>query len=91
MLRGEQAQQVISNPLFEEAFASTRSAIMEAWAGLNPSDEKHSEYSRDLHRMIRALDKVKHCLVEHITTGKLAKHAVEGKRNLLGRRALFDK
>jgi hypothetical protein len=81
---------VVNNPLFDDAFSSTRAAIMEAWAGLNPSDEKRSEYSQDLHRMLRALDKVKLCLTEHITTGKLAKHTIEGRKNLLGKRVLFD-
>jgi hypothetical protein len=81
--RAEQAIQVLNNPLFVSAFKETRQAIMEAWAKLDSNSERKGEYSQDLHRMIRALDRVEKCLKEHITTGKLAD--VEGKKNLLGR------
>jgi hypothetical protein len=91
MLRAEQASQVLNNPVFEQAFADIEAAIFKAWKELNPSDERRSEYSRDLHRMLRAAEHLKKCLAEHITTGKLAKHAIEGRRNLIGKRALFDK
>lgn len=82
--RAESAQQVLNNPLFKQAFSDTRLGIMEAWAKLNSSDERKGEYSQDLHRMIRCLDRVEKCLKEHISTGKLAAKELEGKRNLLG-------
>jgi hypothetical protein len=85
MVRAEQANQVLNNPLFEQAFTETRLAVMNAWAALSPNDERRSEYSADLHRMLRALDHVKVCLVEHITTGKLAEHQIKAKRNMFGR------
>jgi soluble cytochrome b562 len=83
--RAEQALQILNNPLFAQAFEDTRAAIMQAWATLSPADEKRSEHSADLHRMIRALDKVKFCLEEHVTTGKMAAKVLEAPRNLLGR------
>lgn len=86
VMRGEQAQQLMKNPLFEQAFADTRTGIMEAWAGLSTSDEKRSEYSADLHKMLKCLDRVKTALSEHITTGKIASREIEGKKNLFGRR-----
>lgn len=86
IMRGEQAQQVLSNPLFEQAFNDTRAGIMEAWAGLSTSDEKRSEYSADLHKMLKCLERVKKALTEHITTGKMAAREIEGKKNLFGRR-----
>jgi hypothetical protein len=85
ILRAEQALQVLNNPLFELAFKETRQGILEAWARLDSGDERKREYSQDLHRMVRALDRVEKCLKEHITTGKLARADIEGKRNLLGR------
>jgi hypothetical protein len=85
-IRGEQASQIINNPLFEQAFKDTRQAIMEAWAGLNSSDERKTEYSQDLHRMVKCLGRVEKCLKEHITTGRLATVEIEGKRNLFGKR-----
>jgi hypothetical protein len=88
VMRAEQAVQVLENPLFAQAFADTRTGIMEAWAKLPPSEERKGEYAQDLHRMIRCLAHVEKCLVEHINTGKLAQKQIEGKTNLLGKRRI---
>ena len=83
-MRGEEASQLIANPLFAQAFADTRAAILATWAALPTSD---TENAYDLHRMVKCLDKVRKCLDEHITTGKLARIEVEGreKRRLFGK------
>lgn len=85
IVRAEQAKMVLDNPIFAQAFDDTRTAIMSAWAQLSPADEKRSEHATDLHRMIRALDKVRVCLEEHVTTGKIAAEHLKGRKNLLGR------
>lgn len=75
-MRAAQAQQVLSNELFDQAFNDTRAGIMELWASMPTSD---SENAKDLHRMIKCLDRVKRCLQVHIETGKLATREIEGR------------
>ena len=81
MLRAAQAQQLHANPLYAQAFDDTRAAILETWAGLPTSD---ADSAKDLHRMIKCLERVKRCLDVHIDTGKLAEREIKGreKRNL---------
>lgn len=88
--RAEQAQQVLNNPLFDAAFKDTEAGIVEAWKKLNPSEARVSEYAADLHRMTRCLERVRKCLVEHITTGKLAQENLKSKRNLFGKKVGID-
>lgn len=78
VVRGEQAQAVRGNPVFEQAFADTRRGILEAWAQLDTSE---SERAKDLHRMLKCLDRVRKCVETHIDTGKLAQKEIDG-RNL---------
>lgn len=77
--RSEDAQRLIDNPMFVQAFEDTRKALLEAWASL---DSPESEHSKDLHRMVKCLDKVKRCLETHIQTGKLAQKEIDGRRKL---------
>ena len=83
-LRGEQAKQLLANPLFDQAFADTRKGVLETWASLGTSD---TENARDLHRMIKCLDRVKRCLEVHVDTGKLAAKEIEGRSRFSLRRA----
>ena len=83
--RGEEAQRLLNSAMFEQAFADTRSALMNTWAGLDTTDDKYAEFAKDLHRKIKCLDSVKRCLLEHINTGKLAQREIDGREK---RRAL---
>ncbi len=76
VMRAEQAQALKTNPMHEQAFADTRRAILEAWAALETSD---SERAKDLHRMLKCLDRVRKCIDVHIDTGKLAANEIEGR------------
>jgi hypothetical protein len=80
VVRAEQAQALNSNPMFDRAFIDTRAAILEAWAGLETSD---SERAKDLHRMLKALDRVRKCVQTHIDTGKLAQKEIDGRASRL--------
>lgn len=72
-----EAQALLGNPLFAQAFAETRAGIMEAWAGL---DSKDKETAAELLLMVKCLDRVKRCVVTHIETGKLAAAEIEGRK-----------
>lgn len=77
--RAEEAQRVLSSPLFDAAFTDTRQAILNSLASLdNLSDPR----AVDLHRMLKGLDKVRRCLEVHIDTGKLAAKEIEGRAKL---------
>ncbi len=76
IMRAEEAQRLLNSPMFERAFSDTRTALLETWAALDKSD---SEHSKDLHRMVKCLDKVKRCLEYHISTGKLAQKQIESR------------
>lgn len=80
--RGEEADRLLNSEMFQRAFTDTRRAILDTWATL-PTSEKENAY--DLHRMVKCLDRVRHCLEKHIETGKLAKHEIEGRGRLLDR------
>lgn len=80
VVRGEQAQALKANPLYLQAFDDTRRAILEAWASLDTSE---SERAKDLHRMLKCLDRVRKCVDTHIDTGKLAHKEIEGRASLL--------
>ncbi len=74
LLRGEQARQLLTNPVFEAAFTEARASILEAWAELPTSDK---EAARDLHRQLKCLDRVRKAIQTHIDTGTLARKDIE--------------
>lgn len=80
MMRGEQAEQLRANPVFVAAFDDTRKAVMEAWAHLDPGEK---DRAAELLLMVKCLDKVKRCIDEHVTTGKLAYKEIEGRKKRL--------
>ena len=77
--RGEQAQYIVDSDLFTQAFDDTREAILNAIASL---DNLRDDKARDLHSMVKALEKVKRCLKEHIVTGQLAHKEIEGRARM---------
>lgn len=74
VMRGDEAQRLLDSEMLQQAFADTRSACMEAWAKLQTSE---SEPAKDLHRMVKLLDRVQHCIRAHIETGKIAQKTID--------------
>ena len=77
--RAEEAHAIINSPMFGKAFDDTRAAILNAIASL---DNLRDDKARDLHSMVKALEKVRRVLEEHISTGKLAQKEIEGRSKM---------
>ena len=85
--RAEEAHAILRSQMFVKAFDDTRAAILNAIASL---DNLRDDKARDLHSMVKGLEKVRRVLEEHISTGKLAQKEIEGRAkltDLLKRRA----
>lgn len=80
--RAEEASRVLNSPMFDQAFADTRQALMNTWAALDTTDERYGEFAKDVHRKIKMLDSVKRCLQTHLETGKLAHREIDGRSRL---------
>jgi hypothetical protein len=76
---GDEAARILNSPMFAAAFSDTRAAMLEAWAKL---DNSNGEQAKDLHRMVKCLDRVRRCLEVHIDTGKIAAKEIEGRKRL---------
>lgn len=77
--RAAEASSIVASPLFAQAFDDTRAAILNAIASL---DNLRDDKARDLHSMVKALEKVKRCLQEHIVSGQLAQKEIEGRARM---------
>lgn len=77
--RAEEAHAILHSPMFVRAFDDTRAAILNAIASL---DNLRDDKARDLHSMVKGLEKVRRVLEEHISTGKLAQKEIEGRAKL---------
>lgn len=82
-VNAEEAQRILTSPMFDKAFSDTRQAILEAIADL---DNVRGEQAQDLHRMVKCLARVKRCLETHINTGKLAQKEIESRTRMFGLR-----
>ena len=77
--RADEASSIVNSPMFAAAFEDTRQALLNAIASL---DSVQNEQARDLHAMVKGLDKVKRCIEVHIQTGRLASKELERRSKI---------
>lgn len=71
-----EAQRLIHNPLFEDAFAALSKKYITAWRNSMPAESKQRE---QVYWLLTCLDQVKAELTSHITTGKLIAKELESE------------
>lgn len=80
VLRGENARQLINNPLYQEAYEGTRAAIFEAIAQTDPKDTQGH-----LHLLLslKALDRVSRYMKTVIESGSVESFKIETQKKKL--------
>lgn len=78
--RARRAQEVLDNPVYADAYGSIREALRNAWEASKDRDERE-----DIHRMLRALQKVNTVLESTMRNGELAAAELQRKKSLAER------
>lgn len=74
--RGDQARQVMNNPVFREALLMMKADLL---SGFEQSGAKQDDERKELWRMIRTLNKFEAQLTDIMQTGELAKKSLMQK------------
>lgn len=67
--RGQQAREVIENPLYQEALAAIKDGLMNAWNDTLPEEQQRRE---ECWRSLKVLGTLERELSHHMMTGQLA-------------------
>ena len=78
--RARRAQEVLDNPVYAGAFGDIREALRDAWEASKDTAERE-----DIHRMLRALQKVNTVLESTMRNGEVAVKELQRKRSLAER------
>lgn len=79
-LRGKQAQEVIENPLYADAYVQVEDAITATWKASRDPLEREQ-----LHTMLGLLTKTRNVLESTIRNGEVAAKELQRKRSLVER------
>ena len=77
--RGEQARQLLQNPLYVESFETVRQAIIDKWASAPMRDR---EGHHELKLMLKLLGDLTGYVEQTMQTGKLASIQLEQERKM---------
>lgn len=75
--RGRQAQAVLDNPVYQDAYTQIEQGILSKWR-----ESKDAAEREELHRTLRLLDKVKALTESAMRSGQIAAKELERKRSL---------
>lgn len=79
-LRGKQAQEVIENPLYADAYVQVEDAITATWKASRDPKEREQ-----LHVMLGLLTKTRNVLESAMRSGEVAAKELQRKRSLVER------
>lgn len=78
--QGRLAQQVLDNPVYQDAYKQVEKGIIDAWReARSPQDREQ------LHQLLMMLSKAKNVLESTMRAGKLAQHEIQQKQSLMQR------
>lgn len=77
LARGERANKILNDPVFVDAFAKVKEAIL---AKFEASPVRDAEGREHLFKMLKALNDAKCCLEQVMNDGKVVLHLKEEKR-----------
>lgn len=83
--RGEQARQVIENPIYSEAIAAVKQGIFDKWASAPMRDR---EGHHELKLMLKLLGELTGYIETTMQTGKMASMQLEQERKMTKLRAV---
>lgn len=75
VLRGNDAQSVLDNPAYQDAYAQIEARLVETWKAARTPGERE-----ECHQLLRVLEKVHSVLDTTMRTGKLADDVIRRKR-----------
>lgn len=77
MQRGQQAQAVLDNPVYQDAYKKLEEALTRTWR-----ESRDKEEREELHRLLRTLDKVQGYMSGLMRSGEIAEGKLRQKQSL---------
>lgn len=81
--RGQQAESVLQNPIYCEAYSLIEQGILKTWRESGDTAQRE-----ELHKVLKLLDKVRNLMESTMRSGKVAAKELERKRKLSERLGL---
>lgn len=77
MKRGQQAEAVLTNPVYIDAYSKIEQGILSVWRESGDKAERE-----ELHKLLKLLDKVRNLTESTMRSGQIAAKELERKRSL---------